>query len=147
MSLKDFLGSKGVQKKPKLTKEELEQQKYHIELMKTVIFPIILENSTSIKDAQNICRNLIVGMDGTFHADVQKYIKARNEDKLSTFDLKNAMNPGQENTAEWKLVEALQNEKVSIIKSLLDGLDKQIEGLTNKELTERKLETLQIDFL
>ncbi len=148
MPLKDFLPKGAGRKLSKQeAKEQKEQKAHNIHLVKEYIYPILLKHSKSIKDAQNICKNLIVGLDATFQFDINSYMKKRNQDKLETFNLKGAMNEGSENTAEWALVEALKDEKVGDVKALIDGMDKQIGGLTDKELLERKLDSLVIEFL
>ncbi len=57
------------------------------------------------------------------------------------------MNEGKEFTTEWEWVEALKDEKISTVKGLIDGLDKELQRLTDKELLARPLSELKTEFL
>ncbi len=79
--------------------------------------------------------------------DVRNYSVFRSQDRLTTLDLKGLMNEGKEFTTEWEWVEALKDEKISTVKGLIDGLEKELQRLTDKELLNRPLSELKTEFL
>lgn len=89
----------------------------------------------------------MIGLDAGFQMDIQKYAKFRSKDRLTTLNLKGLMNEGKEYTTEWAWMEGLKDEKISTVKGLIDGLERELQRLTDKELLERKLETLKTEFL
>ncbi len=129
--------------KKELQKEEFRQRKLVIE----TIYPILLKNAKNIKDAKNICKNFVIAIDAGFQVDLRKYSQFRSQDRLTTLDLKGLMNEGKQNTTEWEWVEALKDEKISTVKGLLDGLERELQRLTDKELLARPLSDLKTEFL
>lgn len=145
MSLRDFLPKKAVQKKP--SKEELAETRRQQDLVKNVIWPIILKHATNVKQAKNILQQLVVGLDAVFMMDVKNYSVKRSGEALETLDLTASMNKGKEFMAEWELVEVLRNETITVSKALIDGMDKEVQRLLDKELIDRPLTELKTEFL
>ncbi len=79
--------------------------------------------------------------------DCGKYAKFRSQDRLTTLDLKGLMNEGKDYTTEWGWVEALKDEKISTVKGLIDGLNLELNRLTNQEELKRPLAELKTEFL
>lgn len=129
--------------KKELTAEMLRQRG----LVKEVIWPILLKHSKSVKNAQNICKTLSVGMDAIFMQKIKEYQIYLSGEKLSLLDIKGMMNEGKEYQAEWALMEALQNEKIADAKGLIEGMHKELERLVDKELVERTLDSLNTEWL
>jgi hypothetical protein len=139
--LKDFLP-----KKVNLTKEQKKETKRQQVLAKEVIWPILVKNSKSVKDCQNSLKSLVVGLDAIFHQDVLKYSQGRSENPLHTLNLKRQMvDKGYD--LEKELVEALKDESITTAKALIDGMDKELQRLLDKELMSRKLDELETEFL
>lgn len=141
----DFLPKQAAPKK--LSKEEKLDVKRQQTLVKEVIYPILLKYAKSIKNAKTILNTLVVGMDSIFMMDMQEWTKKRSGDALHTLPLKQSMNIGKEYMAEWELVEALKDEKIMTAKALIDGMDKELQRLLDKELLERPLEDLKTEFI
>jgi len=140
--------SKESQVEKKLSKKELKAEEFRQrKLVTDVIYPLLLKNAKSIKDAKNICKNFCIALDAGFQIDIRKYSEFRSQDRLTTLDLKGIMNQGKENSTEWEWIEALKDEKISTTKGLISGLERELQRLTDKELMERKLETLKTEFL
>ncbi len=89
----------------------------------------------------------MIALDAGFQIDVQKYAKFRSQDRLTTLDLKGIMNEGKESTTEWAWVEMLKDEKISTVKGLIDGMEKELTRLTTKEEQARPLAELKTEFL
>lgn len=115
--------------------------------MTEVIYPILLKRAKSVKDAQNIAKNFVVALDTGFQMDMQKYAQFRSQDRMTTLDLKALMNPGKENEAEFEWLEALKDEKISVVKGLISGLDREIQRLRDKEHLAKPLSELKTEFL
>lgn len=145
MSLQDFLPKKPYQRKP--SKEEKIETKRLQTIVRDQIYPLLLENAKNIKDAKNILKNLVVGLDAVFYQDAKQYQEKRSSDLLSTLELTKAMNAGKETTTEFALVELLKDEKISTSKALIEGLEKELDRLTDKELINRPLSELKTEFL
>ncbi len=133
---------------PKLSKKEAKaEEDRQRKLVTEVIYPALLKNSKSIKDAKNICKNFCVALDAAFQVDVRKYSEYRSQEGLHTISLKGIMNEGKENTTEWEWVEKLKDERVSTVKGLISGLERELQRLTDKELLARPLTELKTEFL
>ncbi len=57
------------------------------------------------------------------------------------------MNEGKEYEAEWELVQALKDEKIKDAKGLIDGLEKELQRLTDKAELTTALSELKTEFL
>lgn len=86
-------------------------------------------------------------MDAVFHTDVLDYSKRRQEELLKVLDLTKSLNEGSENSPEWELVEVLRDEKISTVKGLIDGMDKELQRYIDKELMDRPLDSIKTEFL
>ncbi len=135
----------------KLTKKEIQANKEEEArlrtLVKEVIYPILLKNAKNIKDAKNICRTVAVGMDAIFMQKVKEYQNFLTEDKLSVLKLNEQMNDSKDYPAEHALALAMENETVSCAKTLIEGMEAELNRLTDSELTNRSLDTLQTEWL
>lgn len=116
-------------------------------LVKDKIFPILLKHAKNIKNAKNICRTLVVGLDAVFMMDAKKYTEFRSNDRLSTLNLKGFMNEGKDYEAEWEIVNLLQDEKIKDVKGLVDGMEKEIQRLLDKQELTTPLSELKTEFL
>lgn len=135
------------QTKPLSKKELKAEESRQRKLVTEIIYPALLKNSKSIKDAKNTAKNFIVGLDMGFQVDVKKYSDFRSHDRLETLNLKGLLNEGKEFTTEWEWIESLKDEKISTVKALISGLDRELQRLTDKELLERPLSSLKTEFL
>lgn len=106
-----------------------------------------MKHAKSIKDAKNILHTLVLGLDTVFAMDIKKYSEFRSSDRLTTLNLKGFMNEGKEYECEWALVELLKDEKLKDAKGLIDGLEKEIQRLTDKEEKAKPLSELKTEFL
>lgn len=134
-------------KQKKLNKEQKEETKRQQALVKDVIYPILLKHAKSVKGAKTILNTLVVGMDAIFMMDIKKYSEKRSQESLSSLNLEQAMNSGKDFKAEWELVEVLKNETVTTSKALIDGMDKELQRLIDKEMLERPLSELKTEFI
>ncbi len=144
--LKDKKPNASPVKKPS-KKELLAEATRQRALVREVIFPLLLKHAKSVKQAQNICKTITVGLDAVFMQEVQEYTKYRSGDKLSTLKLTDFMNSGVQYEGEWALIEALQGEKIQDAKGLIEGMEKEIQRLVDKELINRSLDTLETEWL
>ncbi len=138
------------QKEPekKLSKKELKaEEDRQRKLVTEAIYPILIKNAKNIKDAKNICKNFCVALDAGFQIDVRKYSEFRSQDRLTTLPLKGLMNEGKENSTEWEWTELMKDEKISTVKGLISGLERELQRLTDKELLARPLKDLKTEFL
>ena len=138
----DFLS-----KKPKVTKEQKLETARQQALVRETIYPILLKHAKNIKDAKNICKNFVVALDAAFYLDAKAYQERRSVESLGTLDLKKAINEDKQNSAEFELLEILNNEEISTVKSLIGGMEQELNRLTDKELVERPLESLKTEFI
>lgn len=145
MSLKDFLPKKNVLKKA--SKVELAEANRLRALVKEQIYPILLKNAKNIRDARVICKNFVIAVDAAFYMKIQAEQKRLSTATFSELDLKSVMNKGKENAAEWLLSENLKNEKTSDVKALIDGLDKEITRLIEKDMLDKPLSELKTEWL
>lgn len=106
-----------------------------------------MENAKSIKDAKNICKTLVIGLDSVFQMELKKKSEERSAEPLKTLKLDEFMTKGEDYKAEWALVEALTDESISTARGLIEGLEKELNRLTDKELLERKVDTLKTEWL
>lgn len=135
-------------KQKRLSKKELQAEALRQrKIVKEVIYPILLKHAKSVKDAKNICKNFVIGMDAAFYADVERYQTFKSAEAFHTLNLKGLMNEGKEYTAEWEWVEALKDEKISSAKGLIDGLGRELDRLTTIEELKRPLSELKTEFL
>lgn len=139
---KDFL--KKVKKPSKEEKVEAERQRA---LVKEIIYPIFLKNAKSIREARTICKNFVVAMDAAFYMGIQKEQKRLSSASLTELDMQSVMNKGIENSAEWLLMQALQGEKVAAVKGLIEGLEREIQRLVEKDIVDKPLAELKTEFL
>ncbi len=79
--------------------------------------------------------------------DVKKYSEFRSGDRLESLKLKGFMNEGKEYETEWKLVELLKDEKISTAKGLIEGLEKELDRLTDRDEKAKPLSELKTEFL
>lgn len=86
-------------------------------------------------------------MDAAFQIDVRNYSTYRSGDRLTTLDMKSIINPGKEQTTEWSWIESLKDEKISTVKGLLSGLERELQRLTDRDEKEKKLVELKTEFL
>lgn len=136
---------KAIKKQTK--KERLAEEKRLRDLVKEGIYPILLNHSKSIKDAKNIVHTLIVGMDALFMQNIKEYQRYTSEGKLEVLKLNEHMNDQETYPAEWALAELLNDETVSCAKTLMEGMEAELNRLTDKELSERSLTTLPTEWL
>jgi hypothetical protein len=111
------------------------------------IYPTLLKQAKSVRDAKNIVKNFVVAMDAAFQIDVRNYSTFRSGDRLMTLDMKSMLNPGQEQTAEFSWLEALKDEKISVVKGLLSGLSGELQRLTDRDEKDKPLRELKTEFL
>lgn len=90
---------------------------------------------------------MVIGLDTVYAMDMRKYSEFRSADRLSTLNLKGFMNEGKEYEAEWELVQVLQDEKIKDAKGLMDGLEKELQRLTDKAELTTALSELKTEFL
>lgn len=133
------------QKKPnkKLLLEVARQR----DLAKNVIFPLLLKHATSIKNAENMCKTLMVGMDASFMKDIKEYQTKRSDETLETLGLLSLMKKSKEFAGEREIIEALNGEKISDAKGMMQGMEEEIKRLVAKELVSRPLAELKTEFL
>lgn len=136
--------SKEDKEKEKALLEEVVRQR---ELVKTSIYPLILKHNKTIKDAINMCKSITVGMDNIFMNKMKEYSTYASEDKLETLKLLENMSTEDQYAGERELVTLLNTEKVKDAKGLIEGMQKELERLIDKEMSERPLETLKTEFL
>lgn len=133
---------------PKLNKKELAKEAIRQrQIVKDQIYPILLKHAKNIRNAKNICKTLVIGLDTVYAMDMRKYSEFRSADRLSTLNLKGFMNEGKEYEAEWELVQALKDEKIKDAKGLIDGLEKELQRLTDKAELTTALSELKTEFL
>ncbi len=148
MNTLDQVSQRADQPEKKLNKKELRAEEMRQRRLVTeTIYPILLKNAKNIKDAKNVIKNFLIALDAGFQIDIRKYSEFRSQDRLTTLNLKGLMNEGKENSTEWEWTEALKDEKISTVKGLLSGLDRELQRLTDKELMERNLDTLKTEWL
>lgn len=111
--------------------------------MKEQIFPILLKNAKTVKDAKSICQTVMVGLDAVFMEKIKEYQAYLSEDKLNMLKLQTWMNDRKQYPAEWELVELLDQETISCAKTLLQGMEAELTRLTDKQ----PLETLETEWL
>jgi biotin synthase-like enzyme len=128
----------------KQLKLEAERQRT---IVRDVIWPIFLANAKNIKDAKNICKAFVLGMDTVFQMELKKRMEERSKEPLETLKLDDFMTTGDAYQTEWKLLEALKNESIATSKGLIEGMGKEIERLTDKELLDRPLDSLKTELL
>lgn len=139
--------SKNAQPK-KQTKKEIEKESKRLRaLVSQSIFPLLVKEAKSVKEAKDICKTLVVGMDALFAKKMREYQEVVQEEPLSGLNMQEFMKDRKQYKTEWALVELLANEKVSVAKMLIEGMGKEIERLVEKELTERSVETLKTEWL
>ena len=135
----------------KLTKTEIKANKEEEtrlrDLVKNEIYPLLIKGSKNIKDAKNICRTLSVGMDAVFNLKLKEYEKYVSEGPLQVLDLNGNMNSPEEYPIEHAITDLLNLESVSVAKGLIEGMEAELNRLTDKELLERPLDTLKTEWL
>ncbi len=126
-----------------LKKEALRQRA----IVKEQIYPLLLKHAKSVRNAKNICKTIVVGLDHVFQMDVKKYVDFRSSDRLESLKLKGFMNEGKEYEAEWALVELLKDEKIKDVKGLIQGLESELQRLTDKKELNTPLSEVKTEFL
>lgn len=86
-------------------------------------------------------------MDTVFNMEFKKRMEERSVEPLSTLNLGEFMNTGEAYKTEWALVDALKDEQISTAKGLIEGMGKELDRLTDKELLERSLDSLKTEWL
>ena len=94
-----------------------------------------------------MCKSITVGMDNIFMNKMKEYSTYASEDKLETLKLLENMSTEDQYAGERELVTLLNTEKVKDAKGLIEGMQKELERLIDKEMSERPLETLKTEFL
>lgn len=133
--------------KPPSKKEQVREAVRQRAMVKEKIYPVLLKYAKNIRNAKNICKTLVVGLDTVFMMDMKKYSEFRSKDRLSTLNLKGFMNEGKDYEAEWELVNLLQDESITTAKALIDGMERELQRLTDKEELTKPLTELKTEFL
>ena len=128
----------------KQLKQEAERQRT---IVRDVVWPIFLANAKNVKDAKNICKAFVLGMDTVFQMELKKRMEERSKEPLETLKLDDFMTSGDAYKTEWELLNALSKESIATAKGLIEGMGKEIERLTDKELLDRPLDSLRTEFL
>jgi biotin synthase-like enzyme len=131
-------------KKDKKLKQEAERQRA---IVRDVIWPIFLANAKNVKDAGNICKAFVLGMDTVFQMEMKKHMEERSKEPLETLKLDEFMTTGDAYQTEWKLLETLKNESIATSKGLIEGMGKELERLVDVELLDRPLDSLKTEWL
>ena len=111
------------------------------------LYPLLIENSVSIMQAQTLCKTVITGMEAKFAQKMQEYQKYVQEDKLSMLELDKEIIKPKDSLAELAIIDLLKDEKIVNAKGLLEGMVREIDRLVKKETVSRKLDTLQTEWL
>jgi biotin synthase-like enzyme len=128
----------------KQLKLEAERQRT---IVRDVIWPTLLANAKNVKDAKNICKAFVLGMDTVFQMELKKRMEERSKEPLETLKLDDYMTTGDAYQTEWQLLAALKNESIATSKGLIEGMGKELDRLTEKELLDRPLDSLKTEFL
>jgi len=145
MSKTKTLAEKGLKK---LSKKEMKAEQTRLrELVREGIYPILLKHAKSIKDAKNIVHTLLIGMDALFMQKIKEYQLYVSEGKLEVLKLNEHMNDKANYPAEWAIAELLNTETVSCAKALMEGMESELNRLTDKEEADRPLDTLPTEWL
>lgn len=130
----------------KLSKKEIKQEVARQQkIAREIIFPILLKHSKNIKNAENLCKTIVVGMDAVFQQDIRQYQQKRSEDTLESLNLTSFLN--KDSVAEKAFIEALGGEKISTVRGLVEGMQKMIEFSVDKEIVQRPLDSLKVDLV
>lgn len=126
-------------------KKELLRQK---DLVENVIIPILKSNAKSIKDAQNVIKSVLVGLDYKFASKMRAYQETMSAETLGQLDLKSELQDDKKSKTEYSMermiIEALENEQVGTFKGLVQVTDKILENSIIKETIERPFDTLKL---
>ena len=142
--------SQAAPKKPskKEIKAEIARQQA---LAKNVLFPLLLKHSKSVKNAENICKSVVVGMDAVFMKEIKEHQAKRSEDLLGTLSLDEFLNNGPEFDGIRQIVEALKDEKINsacavvlVVLGVLIGLSLNVPTFHYLNVYTALLDTLYI---
>ena len=131
----------------KLSKKEIKQEVARQQkIAREVIFPILLKHSKNIKNAENICKTIVVGMDAMFQQDIRRYQEKRSNDTLESLDIISQL-VAKDTEAEREIFTALAGEKISTVRGLIDGMSQMIKYSVDKEIVQRPLDSLKVDLV
>ena len=132
----------------KLSKKEIKKEvSRQQQIAKEIIFPILLKHSKNIKNAQNLCKTIVVGMDAVFMQDIRAYQEKRSKELLESLKLDDYLKTSKEFEGERALVTALQGETIATVRGLVEGMHKMLEFSVDKEIVQRPLDSLQVDLV
>lgn len=115
--------------------------------IKNVVYPWLMEHSTSIDDAKNLAYAANMAVESTFHVAVGKEQTRLSEIKLADLHVEDNLKEDEEFSRDREFIALFKEERVATASSLLKGLKTVIESFEREESTKRTLDTLPAQLL
>lgn len=128
----------------KIQEKEVMRQR---ELVKSVLFPFLMENTKSIVEAKRLCYEVQQILTQSFQKEVAAEQKRLSELTTDAFEFKDVINKGAGFKVDKALVSLFTGEKLSVTNALLGGMSAALDSFINEEMSSRKLDTLKTTFL
>lgn len=115
-------------------------------LVKTIVYPFLLEHTKSISDAKALCQLTLSAIESTYQVKMQQQQRQLSGGKLADLDIASNIN-AEENQREIDFLAFFKDEKVSTAAGLIQGLKQVIESFEREESTKRPLSSLPAELL
>lgn len=125
-----------------LKHEQTRQRK----LVKELVYPFLLDKTTSISDAKNMCVAAQNAIEGTYQAKMQVEQRRLSACLVEEFEIEKNID-AEKNQRDLDFIAFFKNEKVSTAAGLLQGLKSVIESFEREESTKRPLSSLPAELL
>lgn len=125
-----------------LTYEQTRQRK----LIKGIVYPWLLANTTSISDAKNLCVAVNNAVESTYQATMQTEQRRLSGVPLEALEVEKNIDP-TESARELEFLAFFKDERVSTAAGLIQGLKQVIESFEREESSKRHLSTLPAELL
>jgi len=114
-------------------------------LIKSLVYPFLLEKTTSISDAKNLCAAAQSAVESTYNGKMQEEQKRLSALPLQDFEIDK--NIKEEYQRDKDFLAFFATEKASTALGLISGLKMVIESFEREESTKRHLSTLPAELL
>lgn len=130
----------------KLKEQEIEVKRQRT-LVKDVLYPFLLKNSKSIKEAKMLCYEVQTALTQVFQQKIAEEQRILSEKITSEIQIEDITKRGVDFKRNLELYNLLKDEKVSTTNALLGGMCTALDSFVQEEISNRPLESLKADFL
>lgn len=138
------LKKEATSKEQKIMEREVIRQR---EIVKNLLYPFLMKETNSIVEAKRLCYEVQQILTQSFQKKVSEVQKEISDKITSEFEFEDIIKKGDGFKVDKKLFDMLKNEKLSVVNSLLQGMQNAIDSFVQEELAGRNLTSLKASLL